>query len=61
VWVLNKSLIQLWHQSEKWSLSTLQPNQIHVFSWDFIPAVPDVIWNVKARGQAPAWIIIDAL
>jgi hypothetical protein len=61
VWVLNKSLIELWHQTEKWNLTSLQPDQSHVVSWEFNPAVPDVVWNLKARDVAPAWVIVDSL
>lgn len=61
IWVLNKSLIELWHQSEKWMLTSLQPDQSHVISWEFTPSIPDVVWNLKARDCNPAWIIVDAL
>ena len=61
VWVLNKSLVEVWHQSEWWALTSLQPDQSHVVSWDFKPAVPSVVWNEKARDLTPAWIVIDSL
>lgn len=58
IWVLNNALIQLWGQSEKWVLASLQPAQIHSVSWEFKPIVPEVIWNSKARNEDPAWIVI---
>ena len=61
VWVLNKSLIEIWHQTEKWSLTSLQPDQVHVVSWEFKPSVPDVVWNEDARSESPTWVIVDAL
>ncbi len=61
VWVLNKSLIELWHQTEKWNLTTLQPDQTYLVSWEFSPAVPDVVWNEKARDTEPKWIVVDAI
>ena len=59
--VLNRSLMEIWHQSEKWALSSLQPDQVHVASWDFVPAVPDVVWNEESRSIAPSWIILDVV
>ncbi|MBS0203528.1 MAG: hypothetical protein JSS49_11555 [Planctomycetes bacterium] len=61
MWVLNKSLIELWHQTEKWALKSLQPDESHLVSWDFKPAVPSVVWNEQARNETPAWIVIDSL
>ena len=61
VWILNKALIELWRQTERWNLTSLQPDQSHLVSWEFNPAVPDVVWNQKAREVAPAWIIVDVL
>ena len=61
VWVLNKALIVLWHQTEKWSLTSLKPDQIHLVSWEFTPTVPDVVWNEDARDPTPGWIVVDAL
>ena len=61
LWVLNKSLIEIWRQTEKWSLTALQPDQSHLVSWEFKPEVPDVIWNQKARDAVPTWLVIDAL
>ena len=60
VWVLNRTLIELWRQTEKWTLASLQPDQSHLVSWEFKPAVPDVVWNEKARDDVPAWIVIDS-
>ncbi len=62
VWVLNSNLVELWHQTEKWSLTSLQPDQSHLVSWDFKPAVPRVIWNLRERENIfPAWIVVDAI
>lgn len=62
VWVLSGGLIELWHQAEKWLLTSLQPDQSHLVSWDFKPAVPSVIWSPREReNNLPAWIVIDAI
>ena len=62
VWVLNSGLVELWHQIEKWSLTSLQPDQSHLVSWDFKPVVPSVIWSPREReDNLPAWIVIDAI
>lgn len=59
VYVLNSSLIEIWQQSEKWLLTSLQPDQVHLVSWEFKPAVPSVVWNLQARDNTPAWIVVD--
>ena len=62
VWVLNSGLVELWHQTEKWSLTSLQPDQSHLVSWDFKSVVPHVIWSSREReDNLPAWIVIDAI
>ena len=62
IWVLNSDLVELWHQTERWSLTSLQPDQSHLVSWDFKPTVPNVIWNSRQRENSfPAWIVIDAI
>ena len=62
VWVLNSGLVELWHQTEKWSFTSLQPDQSHLVSWDFKAVVPSVIWNPREReDNLPAWIVIDAI
>lgn len=61
VFVLNRSFIELWRQTEKWSLTSLQPDQVHLVSWEFHPAVPDVVWHEKAREPDPMWVVVDVL
>ncbi len=59
VQVLNSDLVELWRQAEHWKLSRLQPDQSHVLSWEFLPQVPEVIWNLHQRqNNAPAWVLI---
>ena len=59
VWVLNRALIEIWSQTERWRVSSLQPDQSHLVSWAFATAVPDVVWNTKARDAAPQWIVVE--
>lgn len=61
VWVLNRALIAVWSESERWRVSSLQPDQSHSVSWQFTPAVPDVVWNEKARDASPSWIIVETV
>lgn len=61
VFVLNAALIEIWKQTERWSLASLQPDQIHAVSWTFSPELPDVVWNEKARLIEPRWIVVDVL
>jgi len=61
VWVLNNALIEIWRRSEKWALSSLQPDQVHVISCEFKPLVPDVVWNEKARTDTPARVVIQTV
>lgn len=58
IWVLNGALIEIWSQLERWTLTSLQPGQMHACSWDFKPSVPDTVWNEKARLLEPYWVII---
>ncbi len=61
VFVLNKALIEIWHQTERWMLTRLDVDQCHTVSWEFKPAMPSAVWNDAARGLEPAWIVIDSL
>ena len=61
VYVLNNALIEIWQQSEKWTLASLQPNQVHVTSWEFTPSLPDVVWNEKAGSIFPRWVVVDVI